>query len=186
MHFEVDMNVKYKDDKKGRTYPQTKPFNKIVKGDNFDAHEQNFVENFVNDYINEYSNGIESAEIVAVRRNVHEIQSDSDLKNIKMKDALALPIDGHENQDWDTKQGRCVFDFIIDRFGKRKKFIKVCNYESLNHIFMEYDDIDQKYVYEDALIHGVNCLQIELFCKQFDMCMYALDEDDNTFHTYKP
>ena len=61
------------------------------------------------------------------------------LTNKKMKAASALDLDGGEIQSWDTGTDRCVFDFIIWRYGDMKGCKKICNYESLAEIVENYD-----------------------------------------------
>jgi hypothetical protein len=97
-------------------------------------------------------------------------------QEIKMKDATSYNLEGYENQDWDTKKGRCVFDYIINRYGKIKGFILACNDEELIKIFND----------KDALIDGVDTYQINNFCERFKIPLYAYDENDNLFHHYYP
>ncbi len=33
-----------------------------------------------------------------------------------MKDASACMLDGHDNQEWDSKTGKCVLDYIIHHY----------------------------------------------------------------------
>jgi hypothetical protein len=97
-------------------------------------------------------------------------------QQIKMRDATAYNLEDYDNQDWDTKKGRCVFDYIINRYGKIKGFILACNDDELIKIFND----------KDALIDGVDTYQINNFCERFNIPLYAYDENDNLFHHYYP
>jgi hypothetical protein len=52
-----------------------------------------------------------------------------------MCDSRAGLIDGYDKQDWDTNTGRCVFDYIIHRYGKIGGFKTVCTYDNLCETF---------------------------------------------------
>jgi hypothetical protein len=97
-------------------------------------------------------------------------------QEIRMRDASVYNLEDYENQEWDTKKGRCVFDYIINRYGNLKGLKLACNDEELIKIF---DD-------EDALINGVNTYQIYNFCHQYNIPLYAYDENDNLFHHFYP
>jgi hypothetical protein len=97
-------------------------------------------------------------------------------QEIRMRDASVYNLEDYENQEWDTKKGRCVFDYIINRYGNLKGLKLACNDEELIKIF---DD-------EDALINGVNTYQINNFCHQYNIPLYAYDENDNLFHHFYP
>lgn len=97
-------------------------------------------------------------------------------EEIKMKDANNYNLEDYENQEWDTKNGRCVFDYIINKYGNLKGLKLICNDEELIKIF---DD-------EEALINGVNTYQITNFCMKFNIPLYAYDDNDNLFYHYYP
>ena len=97
-------------------------------------------------------------------------------QEIKMKDASSYNLEDYDNQDWDSKKGRCVFDYIIDRYGNIKGFKLACNDEELIKIFND----------KDALIDGVDTYQINNFCEKFNVPLYAYDENNNLFHHYYP
>ena len=46
-----------------------------------------------------------------------------------------MRMDGAEEHDWDTKTNRCVYDYIIHKYGKAKGLIKQVNYLNLYNIF---------------------------------------------------
>lgn len=101
------------------------------------------------------------------------------LEDIKMRDAGAFMVDGYGNHDWDTKTGRCVFDYVIYTYKDINGFKKICTYEKLNEIFGAFDDFS-------PLVEGVNTLQIMEFCRRFDLPMYALDDDEKAFKLFHP
>lgn len=100
----------------------------------------------------------------------------NELQQIKMRDAAAYNLEGHDNQEWDTKKGRCVFDYIINRYGNIKGLKLICNDKELINIFGD----------DEALINGVDTYQINKFCKYLNIPLYAYDENNNLFHYYYP
>ena len=100
----------------------------------------------------------------------------NEYKKLKMKDASVYNLEDYENQEWDTKNGRCVFDYIINRYGNIKGFKLACNDENLLEVF---DD-------EDALINGVDTYQLNNFCEKYKIPLYAYNENDDLFHFYYP
>jgi hypothetical protein len=119
------------------------------------------------------NNYIINVEVKSIKEDIHQYKNGTNLENIKMKDADANMIDGYDNQEWDTKTGKCVFDYIINQYKTKKGFEEVCNYEKLNNIFKNFED-------EDCLLTGVDTLQIIKFCSRFKLPMYALDDDEKT------
>ena len=108
------------------------------------------------------------------------------LERIRMKQS---GIDqGYNKQEWETNMGRCVFDYIIYKYGNINGFKKICNYESLCKIFYDTDDCyDEELTdYKDLLNVGVNTIEIKRFCERFKIPMYAVDELENTFNQYIP
>lgn len=104
------------------------------------------------------------------KKNINKLQE------IKMREASVYNLEDYDNQEWDTKKGRCVFDYIINRYGNLKGLKLACNDEELIKIFGD----------DDTLINGVNTYQIEKFCKNYNIPLYAYDEDENLFHYYYP
>tara|TARA_R110002073_G_scaffold2643_1_gene17183 strand:- start:424 stop:4140 length:3717 start_codon:yes stop_codon:yes gene_type:complete len=51
--------------------------------------------------------------------------------------SFMMTLDGEEPHDWDTKTNRCVYDFLIHRYGKQKGLIKQMKYLNLYNIFHE-------------------------------------------------
>lgn len=114
--------------------------------------------------------------------NINPVRTNTRLDTIRMKDGGAGLIDGYEKQDWDTNTGKCVFDYIISRYGNIKGFKTVCTYQNLQNIFNDEDDEDDR----DLLEIGVNTIEIERFCKTFRIPMYAVDDNEKTFKQYCP
>jgi hypothetical protein len=107
------------------------------------------------------------------------------LEKIRMRQSGVGIYDGYDKQEWDTNTGRCVFDYIIYRYGNINGFKKICNYERLCEIF--YDtDFDGVNKGAELLKIGVNTIEIRKFCERFNIPMYAVDEIENTFNQYIP
>jgi len=108
-------------------------------------------------------------------------------RHMRMRNVLAYFKFGDDNQEWDTKQGRCVFDYLIYTYKDVKGFIKPLGrskeqaYEFLNELFKDTDNIDEK----DPLTQGVSISQLEKFCDMFGVNMYAYDKTDNLIEYYK-
>jgi hypothetical protein len=103
------------------------------------------------------------------------------LERIRMKQSDI--VDGYDKQDWDTNTGRCVFDYIIYRYGNIKGFKNVCNYEDLNKIF---DDSILGEDKKDLLKIGVNTQEIKRFCEMYKIPMYAVDDNEKCFLQHIP
>ena len=149
---------------------------KINKNENIDDYIKVFIETFTYVYI-----GYDEMDIVFLKPNYKNNYNNYDTKinnlnEIKMKDSISYNLEDYDNQDWDTKKGRCVFDYIINRYGNLKGLKLACNDEELIKIFGD----------DETLINGVNTYQIEKFCRNFNIPLYAYDEDENLFHYYYP
>jgi len=110
----------------------------------------------------------------------------------KMKMAT-LALDGELPQEWDTGTGRCVFDYLIYKYGDLKGFKKCMNYEYLNDLFdgrlnENYLDSEGKVLNpnQKPLDDGVSINQLEIFCNRFGVRMYVFSIDDHCIHHYKP
>ena len=118
-----------------------------------------------------------------IKTTIKPVENTSRMENIRMRKAGAGLIDGYDKQDWDTNTGRCVFDYIINRYGNIKGFKNVCNYEDLNNIF---DDSIWGEDKKDLLTIGVNTQEIQRFCERFKIPMYAVDDNEKCFKQYTP
>lgn len=150
------------------------------------------LKNDLNDIVNEYMQEVEdespvdTAEQLNRNDNIQEVNNKlKPLNKIRMKQSGVGIYDGYDKQEWDTNTGRCVFDYIIYKYGNIKGFKKVCNYESLCNIFYDIDDEDVNDCNELLKI-GVNTNEIKRFCDKFNIPMYAVDEIENTFTQYIP
>ena len=158
--------------------------------DELKAIENEYIDNILGE------SGIIFADVVSRKDSIQIVNNDKikPLDKIRMKDAGVGLYDGYTPQTWDTNKGRCVFDYIIYRYGNIDGFKKVCNYESLCKIFNNYeddeditDDNDEKITdYTELLTKGVNTIEIKRFCEKFNIPMYAIDEIENTFKQYIP
>lgn len=159
------------------------PFDKKITKTNMQNEIKNTIENTKNqklasmDYkgVNNIFVGDYTTDINTIRRNVK-------LEDIRMKDLGAGLIDGYEKQDWDTNTGRCVFDYIIARYGDIKGFKTVCTYENLNKVFVRDEEDTEK----NLLDIGVNSREIKKFCMYYKIPMYAVDDNEKTFSQYTP
>jgi hypothetical protein len=98
----------------------------------------------------------------------------------KMKH-FVYELSGDEPQEWDTKTGRCVFDYLIYKYKDLKGFIKMMNYEYLADILSGTELVDN-----DPLTQGVSITQLKKFCDRFGVRMYAWDCDDNLLEYHNP
>lgn len=132
--------------------------------------------------------GIQSVKIISVDEAITEIKREKiDKKTIKMKEAQALNLDGEIVQTWDTGKGRCVYDFLIWRYGNRKGCIKVCVDEKLDKLFSKYiNESDEEVTVENPQEEGVCVYQLINFSEAVGCRMYALDEDDKILHFHEP
>jgi len=71
-------------------------------------------------------------ELISLKYNLNNVKIGRKIGNIRMKDAGAGLLDGYDKQEWDTNTGKCVFDYILFRYGN---FFKSLDYEELNYIF---------------------------------------------------
>jgi hypothetical protein len=115
--------------------------------------------------------------------------------NMKMRFAgNHLLLSGKTNQEWDMKQGTCVFDYLYWRFKdcngfkkelgstfRGKEVSKADAYEWLNTLFKS-TLIDE----QNPLEQGVSVYQLEKFCDYFNISMYAFDKDDEMIEWYRP
>jgi hypothetical protein len=112
-------------------------------------------------------------------------QAGTDLKKIKMKDCSAYMLDTQGDHSWDTKTGKCVYDFLIHRYSQVKGIKKLAkNYETLTEIFTEndFDCVEQS----DPLETGVDFHQIKNFCVKAGLSLYCLDLDTKMIDYYHP
>lgn len=112
-------------------------------------------------------------------KNSIEMKKGKGLENIKMKNAYSFGLSNEEEQKWDTKTGKCVFDYLIYLYGETKGFKKIMNYETLNDIFRANEECN-------PLEDGVSIEQIETFCRRFNISYYALDVYEKTIKYYIP
>jgi hypothetical protein len=106
-------------------------------------------------------------DIERVSEKIHQYSS-KNMKDIRMKQAGSLQIDGYDTQPWDTKKDTCVFDYIIHTYKNIDGFKKQCNYESLQEIFNNGYSIRE----------GVSAVGIMNFCRRFKLPMHAYDNEE--------
>ena len=152
-----------------------------IKASKLNSYIKDTVDQFIEDVMNSY----EDIEKVVIQEQVNSVvpkQDGTQLRNIRMRDAGAGIIDGYNSQDWDTKTNRCIFDYLIHKYGKVKGFIGTCkNYETLNEFFQ--DELDTEINYLEM---GVSTTELKQFCTHFKLPMYAIDDDKKCFEYYQP
>jgi len=112
------------------------------------------------------------------------------LNRLFMRRAGAFKLDNCyvENDEWDLKQNTCVFDWIYHKYKDGdclKKFLKGSRkdaYERLNELFNysyhQHNSFEDDYIKDyDALTQGVSIEQLEDFCKEYRLAMYAYDRE---------
>lgn len=176
----VNYRVKNKNGKK-QDIKRTLIFDRVLKKSQLEEE----INNIINDDNEEVADEswVSKVESKDVKTTIKPVENTGRMENIRMRKAGAGLIDGYDKQDWDTNTGRCVFDYIISRYGNIKGFKNVCNYEDLNNIF--YDSLweeDKK----DLLEIGVNTIEIQRFCERFKIPMYAIDDNEKCFKQYTP
>lgn len=179
----VDVNFYFtKFDTKQQPYTFIKQelidFDKITTKKNVGNDARDMVENKRIDYLRESS--INNVEVKGFKMDVNPFKEKGSLEETRMKDTNAVKIDGYGKQKWDTNTGRCVFDYIIYKYGNVKGFKSACNYEDLHDIFSDYDDSINLFE------KGVNTKEIRRFCENFRLPMYALDDTEKVFQFYQP
>jgi hypothetical protein len=147
----------------------------------------------LNDIVNQYledvndESPVDKVELLNRTDNIKEVNNKiKPLDKIRMKQSGVGIYDGYDNQEWDTNTGRCVFDYIIYRYGNIKGFKKICNYQSLCEIFYDIDEEDAGNDCNELLKIGVNTNEIMRLCKKVGVPMYAVDEIENTFSQFIP
>jgi hypothetical protein len=107
-------------------------------------------------------------------------------RNMRMRDALSFFKISNDNQEWDTKQGKCVFDYLIWKYKDVSGFKKPLGKSReqaddwLNTLFMSDDEDEQ-----DPITQGVSVQQLEKFCEFFSINMYSFDKTDTLIEYYK-
>ena len=107
-------------------------------------------------------------------------------RNMRMKDAFSFFKISDDKQEWNTNQGKCVFDYLIWKYKDVSGFKKVLGKskeqaeEWLNDLFKGNEFEEQ-----NPISQGVSVQQLEKFCEFFSINMYAFDKTDNLIEYYK-
>ena len=96
------------------------------------------------------------------------------INRIRMREETSFLLDDEAKPEWDTGNGKCVYDALIYSFGKSKGLIKKMNEEYLTKAFQKYDEENP-----DPLTNGVNLEQIVGLCSELNVSCYAFDIRDN-------
>lgn len=95
------------------------------------------------------------------------------MSSIGMKNLNSYKLSGESYQKWDTNNGRCVFDYLINTYGETKGLKKIMNFENLKNEFGE-----------DSLNLGVTISQIEKLCQKYNISYYALDSFEKNIQIF--
>jgi hypothetical protein len=185
----VTIKIRYTDIKKFSIIKvKTLPIDIIVNPSNLKAQIKNIIDDYINEQMdNTLGYSINGNKIMDIRylshtENIKIVDNKpTPLNKTRMREAGVGIYDGYDTQEWNTNTGRCVFDYIINRYGDIKGFIKICTYESLNRIFNRHREVPL-----NLLDIGVNTEEIRNFCVLHNIPMYAVDENENTFCQYIP
>jgi len=107
-------------------------------------------------------------------------------RNMRMKDAFSFFKISDDKQEWNTNQGKCVFDYLIWKYKDVSGFKKVLGKsveqaeEWLNDLFRGNELEEQ-----NPITQGVSVQQLEKFCEFFSINMYSFDKTDNLIEYYK-
>jgi hypothetical protein len=107
-------------------------------------------------------------------------------RNMKMREAFPYFKIKNDSQEWNTKQSKCVFDYLIWKYKDVSGFKKVLGKDRekaedwLNTLFK-----DDEYEGQDPIYEGVSVIQLEKFCEFFNINMYAFDKTDTLIEYYK-
>jgi len=107
-------------------------------------------------------------------------------RNMRMRDAFSFFKISEDKQEWNTNQGKCVFDYLIWKYKDVSGFKKVLGKSKeqaedwLNDLFKGNEPEEQ-----NPITQGVSVSQLEKFCEFFSINMYAYDKTDNLIEYYK-
>ena len=177
---EIDYNFVRKTQEKSFENKTILSFDETTTKSNLQNEIKSLIENNRIDKLTSMDyRGIIDIQVKDFKNNLQPVRKNARLDKIRMRDCSAGLLDGYDKQEWDTNTGRCVFDYIINRYGEIKGFKSICNYEDLNEIFTDNNG-------SNLLETGVNTIEIERFCKSYQIPMYALDDNERTFQQYQP
>lgn len=176
--------VQYENDR-GRRYWKSREFKQpysVAKENDIPKEIAKFNEDC--EYVMNNESGIITYKETGVRHTKNEIREPlTPLERRRMRRVGAFMYDGQEFPQWDTRTDRCVYDYLIHRYGHIKGFKKTSGtYESLTQIFT--DPLDEEY--HNPLVDGVNTIQLERWCERHNISMYACDIDLKLFRVYNP
>jgi hypothetical protein len=155
-----------------------------------------------------------SAKMVATKKGRQRI-APVKLGRLFMRRAFAYKLDKPfiESDDWDSKQGTCVLDWIYHHYIDTSGFTKLLKrdgkeeaYKKLSILFKQYydrlhfecevdedeDELDDELLLRyckvedyDPIEMGICIDQLEFFCNEFGISMYAFDKEQNVIKIKK-
>jgi hypothetical protein len=160
-------------------------FDKTIKVSKFNDEISKTVDDVITKmYENDsYRNMIKKINTINIEHSLRPVENDTPLDNIRMRKSGVGLIDGYDKKTWDTNTGRCVFDYIIHRYGTLSGFKNACSYGSLNVIFNNSAFGGEE---KNLLTIGVNTEEIQRFCEIFRIPMYTIDDNEKCFKHYTP
>jgi hypothetical protein len=101
---------------------------------------------------------------------------------------------GKEEQVWDTKRGRCVIDYLLWKYKDVSGFKKalgkteIINFKGIECSVSEayLNELLRNDSYDDPLKIGVSVYDLENFCDEYGVPMYAFDVKGAMIEYYKP
>jgi hypothetical protein len=205
VHVSILTSTQFKD-KNDKTYWKEIPYRintfNVRNLNNLDKKINKRVQSFIDDKVNAESSIID-INVKSTQHNTYSRDpSGIDIKNIKMREASSLMIDGYPEQTWGTQTNRCVEDYLIYTYGKMKGCISICkNYESIEKAL---HDFDPKHVRQpikrgsrddddyDGVInqykngHGMTAYHIAHIAEKIRVHMYMIDIDDTAIWHWSP
>jgi hypothetical protein len=195
----------FKHDKPGSVRHYNGEFSEIVPAT---TTVDDFVQNWIDEHteqIDEQSQIIRDTDINwAVGSVVNVTPQATNKRVILMKAVYALGLDGEVAQTWDSGKGKCVYDFLIWRYGDMKGCKKVCNYQSLDILFKGRSEHDKRWyqcpsnkcvIFNEFLLQCDDCKECNSksamkdetkWYYQDDRMFYMFDNDLNPYADQNP
>lgn len=125
--------VKYKKQTGFKPYSTTRSF-EMLSNENL----QNAINIDINNWIqNYYTEGIEEHKDITTSNIQSTIkpQTEIDASEFLLNASTPIYLDTTEKEEWNTGKNKCVYDFIIWRYGDIKGCKKICKFEKLYELF---------------------------------------------------
>lgn len=124
---------------------------------------------------------------VSVDYNIGPFYPNGKLQDVRMRNAWHPQITDNMYKysterlgDWDTRRGRCVFDYLLKRYRTNRN--KWMTEASLCEVFAQGYGGNVP----DFLTEGVNTRDLVLLCRKLRTSLYAMNDNEKVFHVYRP